>query len=552
MKSNLKSALKYKNVHPKQAYHRPWLYLIVILLLFPALLINLGLLSFIDDEGIRSLVALEMKLSGNLVTPTLHGLFYYNKPPLYNWILLLFFELTGIINEFTARFPTVLALMGYAGTIFYFFRRHYSTKIAFINAFLLITCGRILFWDSMLALIDMSFSWVIFTLFMVIFHEMEKRQFLRLFLLSYLLTAVGFLLKGLPAIVFQGITLLVYFIYKREFKRLFSWQHLLGSFIFIALVGGYYLVYHQYNDLENVFATLFTESSKRTPVHYGIGDTLLHIAAFPFEMLYHFLPWTLMVVFFFQKKPWHKIRKDAFICFNLLAFLANIIIYWISPEVYPRYLLMLFPLLFSAFIYLWDQNENPGFWGQRLFMGLLGFCCIVFTLGSLAPFAVERIQWVPYWVLKSIALFLSLGGLSFLFFRWRSERLLLFILVMLVFRIGFNWFVLPDRNQHDFGDQCRISSKEAGVSMAKTQLYVYWEEGMEPDNSFFLQPTNSFYLTNSAQKIIPLKSTGHQVGDTIILDPAKFQNLPYQKLDEIKARHDGKTYYVGIISEKEN
>jgi len=83
------------------------LYILGILLLFPALLINLGLLTFIDDEGIRSLVALEMKLSGNYITPTLHGAFYYNKPPLYNWILLLYFNLLGQINEFTVRIPTI-------------------------------------------------------------------------------------------------------------------------------------------------------------------------------------------------------------------------------------------------------------------------------------------------------------------------------------------------------------------------------------------------------------------------------------------------------------
>ena len=64
------------------------IYILAIVLLIPALLINLGLLAFIDDEGIRSLVALEMKLSGNYITPTLHGMYYYNKPPLYNWLLL--------------------------------------------------------------------------------------------------------------------------------------------------------------------------------------------------------------------------------------------------------------------------------------------------------------------------------------------------------------------------------------------------------------------------------------------------------------------------------
>jgi len=75
------------------------LYVLSILLLFPALLINLGLMTFIDDEGIRTLVALEMKLSGNYITPTLHGEFYYNKPPLFNWILLGYFKLLGQINE---------------------------------------------------------------------------------------------------------------------------------------------------------------------------------------------------------------------------------------------------------------------------------------------------------------------------------------------------------------------------------------------------------------------------------------------------------------------
>ncbi|MDX1665678.1 MAG: glycosyltransferase family 39 protein, partial [Saprospiraceae bacterium] len=153
-----------------------WLYVLAILLLPPALLINLGLLTFIDDEAIRSLVALEMKFSGNWITPTLHGEYYYKKPPLFNWILLLFFELSGRIDELTARLPTVACLLGYGATIYYFFRRHYDRKIAFLNAFVFITCGRVLFWDSMLALIDICFSWVVFTSFMYTYHLFEKGQ----------------------------------------------------------------------------------------------------------------------------------------------------------------------------------------------------------------------------------------------------------------------------------------------------------------------------------------------------------------------------------------
>ena len=99
------------NVSSKTTLSYKWLYGFAVLLLFPALLINLGLIAFIDDEGIRSLVALQMKFSGNYITPTLFGEYYYNKPPLYNWILLAFFEFTGIANEWTARIPTLIFLL---------------------------------------------------------------------------------------------------------------------------------------------------------------------------------------------------------------------------------------------------------------------------------------------------------------------------------------------------------------------------------------------------------------------------------------------------------
>lgn len=525
-----------------QAY-RSWLYLLAIFLLLPALLINLGLLTFIDDEAIRALVALEMKLSGNFITPTLHGEYYYNKPPLFNWILLAFFNLSGQINEFTARFPTVLALLGYGATVYYFLRKHYSFKIAFLNAFFLISCGRILFWDSMLALIDVTFSWVIFSLFMILYHEMEKERYLRLFILTYLLTALAFLLKGLPAVVFQGISLFVYFVYQRKFKKLFSWAHLLGGFAFLSIVGGYYFAYHQYNSLENVFATLFSESSKRTAVNYGLGDVFLHFFTFPFEMLYHFLPWTFMSVFFLRKGSWRQVWQAPFIRFCLLMFSSNILIYWTSPEVYPRYLLMLFPLLFSAFLHLWENRIDDDFWGYRLFFALLGLLCVIISLGSLAPFFVERIQWVPGVYVKSISLFFTATAFTLAYFYWRSERILIFILILLVFRIGFDWFVLPDRNRHDYGDICRESTIEVGDSYADQDLYIYWEDGVQPISSFYLQPTNSFYLTKTRKKIIPLRYKNFQKGDLLIFDPQLFPNATYQKIDEIKARHHNRKIY---------
>ena len=93
-----------------------WLLISILLLIPLAFLVNLGVQPFIDDEGNRTTVALEMLWSGNFITPTLHGEYYYNKPPLWNWILALSIWLHGQTTEWATRFPSVLALFGFSWT----------------------------------------------------------------------------------------------------------------------------------------------------------------------------------------------------------------------------------------------------------------------------------------------------------------------------------------------------------------------------------------------------------------------------------------------------
>lgn len=535
----------------KKEYPRSfWLRLSIILLLLPALLINLGLLTFIDDEAIRALVALEMKLSGNYIAPTLHGEFYYNKPPLYNWILLLFFNLTGTISEFTARIPTVVCLLGYATTIYYFFRQHFDTKIAFLNALVFVTCGRVLFWDSMLGLIDICFSWVTFTGFMVVFQQFERQKYWALFLLSYLIAAVGFLLKGLPAVVFQGITLFTFFVYQKQFRKLFSIQHITGGFVFLFIVGLYYFLYHQYNSLDHVFEKLFTESSKRTAVNYGLGKTILHFFTFPAEMVYHFLPWSLFVAYLFKKGTLQQIREHRFIAYNALIFLVNLLPYWTSVEVYPRYLLMHAPLVFSVFIYLHIKNEADNTLLFKILMNGLLVICLIISISSFAPLFLKQTQQTPYLYPKTLAWGLGLSVATALFFKWKAERLTVLVLFLVIFRIGFNWFVLPDRNANDFGDLCRTSTRTVGKVFATEKLYLY-KETMTFKEKDLPQITNSFYLTNERKQIIRRKSDSFQRDEFYIIDPARYKELKYEQVGTFYLRHGKQTYHIGKLKLEE-
>ncbi|MFK7934745.1 MAG: ArnT family glycosyltransferase [Saprospiraceae bacterium] len=512
------------------------------LLLFPALLINLGLMPLINDEAIRGLVALEMELSGNYITPTLNGEYYYNKPPLYNWFLLISFWLTGEASEFTLRLPTLFFLLAYAATIFYYVRQHFSNQIALICAFVFLTCGRILFWDSLLGLIDICFSWVMFLLFMTVFHRFQKRQFWQLFLITYTLTAIGFMLKGLPAIVFQAITILTWFIYKKEWKQLFKPANFAGLGLFFLIIGSYYLTYHQYNSLENVFTTLFTESSKRTVVNYGIGNTILHLFTFPFEMIYHFLPWSLLIIYFLKKGVLRWILQDDFITFCLVIFLANIIIYWTSPEVYPRYLLMLVPLLFIVFVYLHQFHQAERTWQYRVVQGSLFLLIGLVLISFGASFFLERLDIVEgrYW--KSALLLMSAIPLVYFFYQYKNERFAAAFAILLIARIGFNWFVLPDRLANDWGSLVRESAVKSAKRTLGEPLFIY--ETARPEEM------QSFYITAVRREILRAKSEDFNTTDYYIIDPLKSDGkLEYIKYDEVKVRHQKHRLAVAKLKE---
>lgn len=516
-------------------------YKIILALLLPALLINLGLVAFINDEAIRALVALEMDLSGNYITPKMFGEYYYNKPPLYNWILLGFSKIYGQSNEFISRLPTVIFLLAYAATIYHFSRKYFSKRVAFINAFALITCGRILFYDSFLGLIDICFSWTIYSMFMVVYHRWKAGQFYQLFGFAYALTAMAFLMKGLPAIVFLGTTLLAHFIYQKQFKKLFLPAHFFGMGVFVAIVGSYYFAYHQYNDLGIVFNTLFVESAKRTPVEYGFLDTFLHLFSFPFEMVFHFLPWSFLVIYLFQKKLKTRLQEHPFIAYNALIFATTIPLYWISVEVYPRYLFMHVPLIFSVFFYLHEQQKTAPNWQFNLIEKSFSILKIIAPIAILAlPFFVENVKEVPYFYLKISAVFLAALALTVFHFYKKSNSFLTLIALLLVLRIGFDWFILPSREKVERTTVCRDSAKAAGQNFKNKTLYILKDE-------LGWNPATGYYITNERQQILTKEFEKRDTNALYIFSQHVVDWGNFEALQKIDVKYENINMYVGRL-----
>lgn len=478
-----------------------------VVLLLPAFFSHLGYLPLdtASDEPRRALVALEMILSGDYLTPTLNGQPYFNKPPLYNWLIALSFRLFGNYSSFALRFPMALSLVLYGLTIYGFVREQLGKRIAFAAALLFVTNGRILIYDSLLGLIDVTFSWLTYTAFMLVYRYDQRKKYALLFATTYALTALTFLMKGLPALVFQGLTLLTYFGYTRQFRKLFTPAHLAGIATFLVIVGGYYVAYFTRNAIppEKLISVLFDESAKRTVVKFGIGQTLLHLLTFPFEMLYHYAPWMALVLLLIRRDVGTLLKTQPFIWFNGLIFLANFVVYWSSPQVYARYLFMFLPLLFTIFAYVYYEKTTATDWQRRWVEGLFGFAVVVVTLGSWVPFFLPQTQTIPGLWWKCGGLFLVLAFVAVQYIRQPPYRLVIMITFLAVFRIGFNWFVLPPRlaNRQAYKD----SSEEAARQSLGRPLYGYKQTigqgGATDVNSFHIEVLRGDILRITDQKV---------------------------------------------------
>lgn len=486
----------------------PYFFLVLALILFfPAYLINLGDQPIIEDEAIRSIVAFEMFKSGDYVTPTIGGAEYLRKPPLYNWFIAGSFALFGNYSETAIRFPMILSLFLFALTIFLIVRRELGTRPGVINALIYLTLGRIILYESLHGLIDITFSWVTYLMFMCSYILFRKQRYLQLFIIAYLLTAVAWMMKGLPSLVFLGITLLVLFISNRKFKLLFSWKHFLAIFIFILLTGSYYLVYFSMNEIspEELFGTLLGQTTRRTVVRFGWWVTLQHIFTFPFEMLYHFLPWSLLTLLLFAKGAIKRIWSHPFLRYNILVLLFNIIPYWTSPEVHPRYILMLVPLYFTVLSWLFLESRKEGHLMAKLTEYIFGAFLLIAVAAPWASLFVESMKGMPLILVSSIVLSGVMAMICVLYRKYIRMRLFWFAIGVLVLRIGFDLMVLPTRQDNSR----EVLAKESAYQLADLTkgkpLYSYWNPEFTPTFYYmknFLAFRYHYHLSAARDEIV--------------------------------------------------
>lgn len=450
----------------------------IFLLAIVALVLPIGTypVTLLTDEPIRLMVSTEMIISGDYLSPTLNGDPYFNKPPLYNWIIIGSFKLFGEESMFAYRFPMILSWFILGFLVFRFVRAYMrDDNFAVLAALLAVTHGRLVFYDTLLGLIDLCYAALTYLGFMVVYTYGQRNAWAKLFLYSWAIAAIGQLMKGVTSPVFQGLTLLSYFLVVRpdQRKKLFSWQSFAGVGLFLLILLAYYIPYFQRNHftVRSYVDTMLANNAKGTPVNYPVWKTILHVLIYPLHMLYDFAPWMLLSILFIRKDFLSRLKENRFIFFNAVVFLSNFIIYWISPETFARYLFMLLPLLFTTGLYFYTYQSRETDWQRKIIDGFLRGSMALVTLALPAlPFIPKLAQIDDRWI-KTAVLFAAMGAITWMAWKKKTNLIFAYAIALLVLRIGFNWFVLPQRGSNDRKVVAR--AKQIAEITGDKPVYIY-------------------------------------------------------------------------------
>ena len=344
------------------------------------------------EEPRRALVAYEMWFSGSYLQPTLLGEPYFNKPPLFNWLIVLSSMLFGwsgfAVRAVSLAFTALTALLVYLTAK----RIIGGREVGLLAALIYVTLADNLYHYGWIGEIDVTLTFFVFGTILCLWSAFEtgKNRYL---ILAGLITGLTFLLKGFPAYAFFVLTLAsLAFSYKR-YRLPFT----APSFVAYAASVVPPLVWILWTEAPTVYShRLFFESLSRTSPSHGMRELLLHLASYPLLTVKQLLPLSVVVPFLVWKE---KPALTENVTRLLLIAGVNYVPYWLSVGSRGRYILPLFPLITLVFAYVLrssrDRSKNfaliliAAVIAGRFAYGLVGFPWMMEKRGSLRAVGQE-------------------------------------------------------------------------------------------------------------------------------------------------------------------
>lgn len=299
-----------------------------------------------SEEGRRAQPGLTMLETGQWAQPYIGGEPYYAKPPMINWVAAASFALTGQANEWTARIPSTLGVLGLALWIALGRSGWLDARERLVGAVLVLTTasiiekGRLIEIEALyvcasgIAMVSWLNGWS------------RGRRGLGLWFWPGVFLGIGMLLKGPPHVYYFYLIVLPVLAQERGWSVLYGPGHLLA----LALTLGPFLVWSALaaqapsNETGAMTGTWLAELAQRIiPADFDAGEYVSHFV----EAVTNFLPWAILVPLLFSEGRVSAMGGHSQVLFRgaRLGVCVGLLTVMMLPGSLPRYTL---PLLVPA------------------------------------------------------------------------------------------------------------------------------------------------------------------------------------------------------------
>lgn len=192
------------------------------------------------DEPAYAQTAKEMFLAADYLSPRIFGDFWFDKPPMYYWLVIASYKIFGI-SEFAARFPASLFALSTILFLYFKVRKHFNENIAFNSAIILSTCINF-FYLAKASVTDMV---LLFFLTATLLSYFERK-----YAIMFIFASLATLTKGPVGFIFPGIIIFIHACLIRNFSLFKARNFYLGFFFYcLFTLPWYFLMYKTHGQI---------------------------------------------------------------------------------------------------------------------------------------------------------------------------------------------------------------------------------------------------------------------------------------------------------------
>lgn len=372
-------------------------WLVVAITVF-ILFFHLGAIPLLDpDEPVYAQTPKEMLAAGDLLSPRIYGDYWYDKPPMYYWLVAGSFTLFGV-NEFAARFPSAVTALATVVAVYYYGGRLFNRRVGLLAALVLATSIEF-FYLGKAAVTDATLN-LCLTAALLCFLRRQYYGF-------YAFSALATVTKGPIGLLFPGGIVFFYLLFTRQWSLLRQMKILPGLLVYCAIAFPWYgAMYAKHGNafIDTFFG--FHNVTRFTSPEHPEGVLWYYYAP---VLALGLLPWTPV----FLQSMWGTIRRGGSDWHKLLFlqvwFWLILIFFTISRTKLVSYILPLYPA--AALMIGWYINDV---WENRFKRCTLSWqgLALLFCLAMAAVMVIGAKKGMPELLYPSLAgagIFVLLG-----------------------------------------------------------------------------------------------------------------------------------------------